>query len=112
MYHSLVLLFKIRAEGKPSYLHEKLNKAFNYRTRLASTNAIKNEEKVSSDIRKDSFVPRTSNEWNSLPEILRRKKESQEVSAGIEEVDKEQCSNNLNSFPNIVTSIVTEVSKK
>ena len=70
-YHSLVLLFKIRADGKPSYLHEKLTKAFNYRTRLATTNAIRKDEKIGSDIRKDSFLPRTSNDWNSLPENLR-----------------------------------------
>ena len=71
VYHSLVLVFKIRADGKPCYLHEKLTKTFNYRTRLASTNAIKNEEKIGSDIRKDSFVPRSSNHWNLLPENLR-----------------------------------------
>ena len=71
MYHSLVLVFKIRADGKPCYLHEKFNKSFNYRTRLASTNAKKNEDKIGSDIRKDSFVPRSSNEWNCLPENLR-----------------------------------------
>ena len=38
---------------------------------MATTNAIRKDEKIGSDIRKDSFVPRTSNDWNSLPENLR-----------------------------------------
>ena len=106
MYHSLVLVFKIRADGKPCYLNEKFNKTFNYRTRLARTNAIKNEEKIGSDIRKDSFVPRSSHQWNLLPVNLRNiknlKKFKQELKTWIKK-------NILNSFPYIVTSIVTKV---
>ena len=74
-YHSMVLVFKIKQERKPTYLHEKLSKVFICSTRLASSNAIKKTEKIDSDLRKDSFVPRSSTEWNSLPTKIRNLKE-------------------------------------
>ena len=75
VYHSLVLVHKIRKERKPVYLADKLAINFNYRTRLASSNGIRMCEKLESDMRKDSFVPRTSFEWNLLPVTLRNTKE-------------------------------------
>ena len=54
---------------------DKLSTSFNYRTRLASTNGIRKNEKIDSDMRKDSYVPRTSNEWNNLPAHLRNQTE-------------------------------------
>ena len=52
MYHSLVLVHKVKEEGKPCYLADKLSISFNYRTRLASTNGIRKNEKIESDMRK------------------------------------------------------------
>ena len=75
LYHSLVQVFKIRQERKPVYLADKLAKNFNYRTRLAASNGIRMTEKLDSDMRKDSFIPRTSIEWNQLPVTLRNIKE-------------------------------------
>ena len=75
MYHSLVLVHKVRQEGKPCYLADKLSTSFNYRSRLASTNGIRKNEKIDSDMRKDSYLPRTSNEWNNLPAHLRNQTE-------------------------------------
>ena len=74
VYHSLVLVHKIRKERKPVYLADKLAINFNYRTRLASSNGIRMCERLDSDMRKDSFVPRTSFEWNLLPVTLRNTK--------------------------------------
>ena len=39
------MVFKIKQEGKPRYLHEKVSKSFNYETRLAKTNAMRKTEK-------------------------------------------------------------------
>ena len=67
----MVMVFKIKQEGKPRYLHEKVSKSFNYETRLAKTNAIRKTEKIGSDYRKLSFIPRSTNQWNNLPAKLR-----------------------------------------
>ena len=49
MFHSLVTVFKIKQDGKPIYLNEKLSKSFNYETRLAKTNAIRKTERIGSN---------------------------------------------------------------
>ena len=41
MHHSLLLVFKIKREGKPTYLHDKLCKPFIVDTRHAANNAVK-----------------------------------------------------------------------
>ena len=84
-YHSLLLIFKIRSEGKPVYLNQKLSRAFSRNTRLgttfdgtsfdnleeAATNKIRQTGKLKSDLHKRSFVPRSSERWNQLPPLLR-----------------------------------------
>ena len=76
MFHSLMTVFKIKQDGKPRYLNEKLSKSFNYETRLAKTNAIRKTEKIGSDYRKSSFIPRSSDQWNILPTKIRNLTES------------------------------------
>ena len=75
LFHSMVLVFKIKQEGKPRYLHEKLSTSFNYETRLAKTNAIRKLEKIGSDYRKQSFIPRSTDQWNKLPAKTRNQSE-------------------------------------
>ena len=71
MFHSLVTVFKIKQDGKPIYLNEKLSRSFNYETRLSKTNAIRKTEKIGSDYRKLSFIPRSSNQWIIPPAKIR-----------------------------------------
>ena len=40
-YHSLLLVYKVKAEGKPVYLQQKLCRTFGYNTRLAAGNGIR-----------------------------------------------------------------------
>ena len=71
-YHSLLLVFKIRSEGKPEYLQQRLCQAFNYDTRLARTNGINQNDINKSALNMNSFVPRVTKGWNSLPNALRQ----------------------------------------
>ena len=73
-YHTMVQVFKIKQDGKPVYLYNKLSQAFNYRTRLASSNGIRETEKIKSDLRKKGFVHRSTLQWNSLPLSLKNEK--------------------------------------
>jgi hypothetical protein len=70
-YHTMVQLYKIRQDKKPVYLHDKISKSFQQNTRLAMGNGIKETEKIKSDERKKSFIPRATKTWNSLPVSLR-----------------------------------------
>ena len=72
MQHSMLLVFKIKTEAKPIYLHEKLCKPFIVDTRFASNNGIKNTERIESELRKESFVPRSTAQWNNLPAKLKK----------------------------------------
>ena len=70
-YHTMVQLFKIKQDRKPVYLSEKISNEFKHKTRLATGNGIRETEKVKSDERKKSFIPRATKQWNSLPVSLR-----------------------------------------
>ena len=71
-YHSLLLVYKIRTEGKPVYLKERLSQKFSYETRFAATNAINQGNILKSELHINSFVPRASRSWNNLPGALRQ----------------------------------------
>ena len=71
LFHTMVLTFKIKKDKKPEYLYKKMSCKFNYETRLASGNAIRTTEKIESDARRRSFVPRSTREWNAMPVKLR-----------------------------------------
>ena len=55
-YHSLVLVYKTKTEQKPVFLAESLSKPFQIRTRAASTGALVDNLKTTSDISKFSFM--------------------------------------------------------
>ena len=69
-FHSLVLVYKIRSESKPVYLHGKLNK-LKYNTRMAANNGIKQWVKYNHELYNDSFVPRSIGSWNILPSQIK-----------------------------------------
>ena len=71
-YHTLIQVFKIRRDGKPTYLYRKLSAQFDPRTRLAVGNGIRGTLKIKSEERRKSFIPRAIRTWNSLPVSLRK----------------------------------------
>ena len=71
VFHSLVLIFKAKLEKKPVYLHGQISATFNVKTRLAVNNGIRETRKIKSTLGKQSFIPRTISQWNSLPWNIR-----------------------------------------
>ena len=71
-YHSLLMIFKIKIDKKPVYFHQKLSKHFKYRTRLASTNGVKINVKITKELSYQNFLYRFSQHWNELPVDLRQ----------------------------------------
>ena len=71
IFHSLVLVFKTKQDKKPVYLYNKISTRFNVDTRLASTNGIREVRKIKTKIGKQSFLPRTIDQWNNLPPDIR-----------------------------------------
>ena len=67
MFQDLVLVFKIRKEGRPVYLFNKLSSQFSRNTRNAKNNKIKQNQKPKSEISESSFVNRSIVNWNKLP---------------------------------------------
>ena len=59
-------------DKKPVYFYEKLSKHFKYRTRLASTNGVRINAKVTKELSHQNFLYRFSQHWNELPIDLRQ----------------------------------------
>ena len=72
IYHDLVLVFKIRSEGKPEYFYEKFTNEFGHCTRLKSSSLIKLEGKIPSALGEQNFTYNAVLQWNSLPPNLRQ----------------------------------------
>ena len=70
-FHSLLLVYKMRKEGKPVYFQDKFWQQSAYKTRLCKNNGLTQSSKIKSDLYKQSFVPRSSFSWNKLPATLR-----------------------------------------
>ena len=66
IYHSLILVFKIKLQGKPVYFREDFSSNFPYRTRLATGMGIRRGDRSRHDATLSSFVPRSSAGWNLL----------------------------------------------
>ena len=71
-YHSLVLVYKTKTEQKPVFLAESLSKPFQIRTRAASTGALVDNLKTTSEISKLSFISISTKLWNTLPPQIRQ----------------------------------------
>ena len=74
LYHSLILVFKIKLQGKPIYFREHFSASFPYRTRLATSMGIRRGDHSQHEVTSSSFVPRTSASWNTLPVSIRNVK--------------------------------------
>ena len=73
-YHSLLLVFKVKNEKKPVYIHDILSASFSYDTRAASANNILENQQTSRETTKEGFVYRSSKSWNSLPADIKKEK--------------------------------------
>ena len=73
-YHSLLLVFKVKNEKKPVYIHDILSASFSYDTRAASANNIVENQQTSRETTKEGFVYRSSKSWNSLPADIKKEK--------------------------------------
>jgi hypothetical protein len=73
-YHRVLLLFKIKQEGKPRYFEGKFTSNSNplYRTRFQDDGGIRKERIYQHDESKSSFVPSSIDIWNNLPVHLRK----------------------------------------
>ena len=72
VYHSLILVFKIKQEGKPAYLREKFKNKFAYQTRQATGNCFVQKETPQSEKTRKAFVYKSTILWNSLPPQIRK----------------------------------------
>ena len=66
-YHSLVMIFKAKSDKKPVFMEKAISKTFQYRTRASTSGCILENEKISSDISKESFLIKSTRMWNRLP---------------------------------------------
>ena len=67
----MLLVYKIRQEGKPKYFLDKFKKKTGYKTRFAEDGGIKKEKILQYSDSKNSFVPSSIEIWNNLPCDLR-----------------------------------------
>ena len=70
-YYSLVLLYKIKENKKPTFLHNRISAKFGYNTRLAAGGGIPENLLFRTEHAKNSFINRTVKVWNKLPVNLR-----------------------------------------
>ena len=70
-FHRVLLVFKIRQEGKPKYFVGKFTNNSNYKTRFLDAGGIKKEKILQLSVSKQSFVPSSIDVWNNLPLHLR-----------------------------------------
>ena len=71
MYHSLMMVYKIRTTGRPTYYARKFKRCFPRVTRYASGNSIHIQGRITTNIRKQNFAYRAAQNWNSLPSDIR-----------------------------------------
>ena len=73
-FHRVVLLFKIKYDGKPKYLNEKFSTNPNpsYNTRFQDDGQIRKSRIYKKEESKSSFVPDSISVWNRLPTKIRK----------------------------------------
>ena len=72
VYHSLMLVYKVRKDKKPGYLHKQLFRPFPCNTRFAKDGGIRKYDKLDKEIARNSFFPRSIDDWNKLPNDLKK----------------------------------------
>ena len=58
---------KAKSDKKPVFMEKAISKTFQYRTRASTSGCILENEKISSDISKESFLIKSTRMWNRLP---------------------------------------------
>ena len=71
VFHSLVLVWKIKKSEKPYYLNKKFYKNFSYGTRQATSNCFVVNTTPRCEFSRKSFVHSSTVLWNTLPTDLR-----------------------------------------
>ena len=71
LYHSLILVFKVKMQGKPEYFKEHFSAEFAYPTRLATGGGVRRGVGSKHEVTLASFVPRSSIAWNNLGTFVR-----------------------------------------
>ena len=70
-YHSVVLVYKVKQNQTPKYLHSMFSWSYNYNTRQAEGGAIRLVGKPKLEVNKSSFRWRAANQYNQLPAEVR-----------------------------------------
>ena len=73
-FHSLVLVYKFRQDRRPRYFCDKFNQEFSRETRLAGEGGIRKTTTLKRTLTQNSFIPRSIDIWNKLPQDTRQAK--------------------------------------
>ena len=74
VYYSIGSLFKTRLTKLPKYVYDMISVDFNHKTRLADSGGIRQTRLFKKRIGMTSFIPRTIDIWNEMPEEIRMEK--------------------------------------
>ena len=91
VYHSLIMIYQVKQEKKPSYIYDRISTSFNVATRLAENNGIKENRKMKTNLGIQSFLPRAINDWNRLPADIRTTSNLIKFKAGVKLWVKQNC---------------------
>ena len=70
-YHSVLLIFKVKQNQTPVYLHNMFSWSYKYNTRQAEGGTIRLVGKPRLDLNRNSFRWRAANQFNQLPADIR-----------------------------------------
>ena len=75
VYHSLVLMYKVKVDKKPEYIYKHIGDKQGRNTRQEAdrvgSNILRDVRNMEKETAKKTFIPRTIEDWNSLPTQLR-----------------------------------------
>ena len=91
VYHSLIMIYQVKQEKKPSYIYDRISTSFNVATRLAENNGIKENRKMKTNLGMQSFLSRSINDWNRLPADIRTTSNLIKFKAGVKLWVKQNC---------------------
>ena len=70
-YHSVLLIYKVKKNMHPKYIHNMFNWSYQYNTRQAESDLIRQVKRPNLDISKSSFRWRAASQYNQLPLNIR-----------------------------------------
>ena len=74
-YHSLVLLFKVKVDRRPTYIYKRIGDSVFSNSRQefhrVKSRQLKDSRNMKSSTSNHSFIPRTIDQWNRLPQEIR-----------------------------------------